>query len=233
MGLLLRPVTYITPYLFYFPPILIALWLAGFGPGLLATVLSAVVADYFFVAPYYTFYANNGDVVRAVYFIVSFGFICWLIDQRQQTAETAIEHQAGVIEHQKDERQILEEQFRQSQKMEAIGRLARGIAHDFNNLLTVILGQAAELLRMTGFSNGPQRLNEITAAAERAAALTSQLLAFSRKQMLKMEPIKLNEVVQQFSPCSQGYSGMTSGQRSCWIRFSGLFEALRTKSSRC
>lgn len=194
-----QSVTSITPYLFYFPAILIPLWLAGFGPGLLATFLSAFSADYFFIAPYYTAYANKGDVIRAVYFTASFGFICWLIDRRQQKAEVEIEHQAETIEHEKDERQILEEQFRQAQKMEAVGRLAGGVAHDFNNLLTVIMGQA-ELLRMTGLSvEAQQRLSEITAAAERAGALTSQLLAFSRKQMLKMEPLELNVIVQQFS----------------------------------
>jgi two-component system, cell cycle sensor histidine kinase and response regulator CckA len=188
-----------TPYLFYFPAILISLWLAGFAPGLLATVLSAIVADYLFITPYYTLYANPGDVIRAIYFVASFGFICWLIDARQYRAEIEIEHQAEALEHEKDERQILEEQFRQAQKMEAIGRLAGGVAHDFNNLLTVILGQT-ELLKSTGISEDAQkRLDEITAAAERAGALTSQLLAFSRKQMLKMEPLELNVVVQQFS----------------------------------
>jgi two-component system cell cycle sensor histidine kinase/response regulator CckA len=199
VGLWLRPIIYKTPYLFYFPAILIPLWLAGFGPGLLATVLSAFVSDYFFIAPYYTLYANAGDVIRAIYFVASFGFICWLIDTRQYKAEVEIEHQAEALEHEKDERQILEEQFRQAQKMEAVGRLAGGVAHDFNNLLTVIMGQT-ELLKSTGISDeAEKRLHEITAAAERAGALTSQLLAFSRKQMLKMEPLELNVIVQQFS----------------------------------
>ncbi len=194
-----QPLVSKAPYLFYFPAILISLWLAGFGPGLLATTLAAIVADYFFIEPFYRLYGNKGDIVRAVYFVASFGFICWLIDRRQQLAETKIEHQAVTIEHEKDERQILEEQFRQAQKMEAVGRLAGGVAHDFNNLLTVIMGQA-ELLRLNGLSvEAQQRLNEITAAAERAGALTSQLLAFSRKQMLKMEPLELNVIVQQFS----------------------------------
>lgn len=199
LGLWLKPLTYITPYVFYFPAILIALWLAGFGAGFLATVLTSVVADYFFIAPYYTVYAHGRDLVRAWYFIVSFGFICWLIDRRQYRAETTIERQAEVLAIEEDKRRTLEEQFRQAQKMEAVGRLAGGVAHDFNNLLTVIIGQAA-LLSWTDLPrDAQQRVVAINDAAERGASLTSQLLAFSRKQMLKLEPVDLNVIVQQFS----------------------------------
>ena len=93
-------------------------------------------------------------------------------------------------------RRQLEEQLRQSQKMEAVGALAGGVAHDFNNLLTVILGQAELLGDVLGASH-PERndLDEITKAANRAATLTHQLLAFSRKQMLQPVALDLNEVV--------------------------------------
>jgi len=89
-----------------------------------------------------------------------------------------------------------EEQLRQSQKMEAVGRLAGGVAHDFNNLLTIINCYAAMSLRQME-KDHPLRKNseEIQAAAERAASLTGQLLAFSRKQVLQPRVIDLNETV--------------------------------------
>ena len=89
-----------------------------------------------------------------------------------------------------------EEQFRQAQKMEAVGRLAGGVAHDFNNLLTVITGFCGLSLQRLG--SDPQlrkNFEEIENAAERAAALTGQLLAFSRKQVLKPRVLSLNTVV--------------------------------------
>jgi two-component system cell cycle sensor histidine kinase/response regulator CckA len=92
------------------------------------------------------------------------------------------------------ERRKLEEQFRQSQKMEAIGQLSGGVAHDFNNLLCVILGHTS--LLETGVLTAEEHasaLQQIAQAAERAANLTRQLLAFSRRQIMLTRPLDLNE----------------------------------------
>jgi PAS domain S-box-containing protein len=96
------------------------------------------------------------------------------------------------------ERKALEAQLAHSQRMEAVGRLAGGIAHDFNNLLTAIQGYAAFLEERLVESDDLRRdAEEISRAAERAAALVRQLLAFSRKQVLRPEVVNLNDVVRE------------------------------------
>ena len=99
------------------------------------------------------------------------------------------------------ERKQLEAQLRHAQKMEGIGQLAGGVAHDFNNLIAVMRGNA-ELLLMEADQNSHQTnecLKQITGAAERAAALTRQLLIFSRKEGMKPEPLALNDLVRNLT----------------------------------
>src|SRR5258708_11690247 len=96
------------------------------------------------------------------------------------------------------DRRRLEEHLRQSQKMEAVGQLAGGVAHDFNNLLTAILGYCNLMLDDVPKEDPlRQDLEEIRSAGERAAALTRQLLAFSRRQMLQPQIVDINTLVQQ------------------------------------
>jgi two-component system cell cycle sensor histidine kinase/response regulator CckA len=98
------------------------------------------------------------------------------------------------------ERKQLEAQFRQAQKMEAVGRFSAAVAHDFNNLLTVINGYSKVLTdRLPAEDPRYKMAAEILAAGQRAGALTGQLLAFSRRQVLKLEPINLNDSIQSIS----------------------------------
>ncbi len=94
------------------------------------------------------------------------------------------------------EQRKLEDQLRQAQKMEAVGQLAGGVAHDFNNILTAIIGYA-HLLKMSMEKDSPQlgKVESVLEAAQKAAALTHSLLAFSRKQAISIKPVDLNAVI--------------------------------------
>jgi two-component system cell cycle sensor histidine kinase/response regulator CckA len=95
------------------------------------------------------------------------------------------------------DRRVLEDQFRQAQKMEAVGRLAGGVAHDFNNLLTVISGYAEVILANLSLDHPlHEKGRAIQQAADRATTLTRQLLAFSRKQLLELKIVDVNAIVQ-------------------------------------
>jgi PAS domain S-box-containing protein len=112
----------------------------------------------------------------------------------------------------------LEEQLRQSQKMEAIGQLAGGIAHDFNNILTVILGHATLLTMQQLEPKALVSAQQIKQASERAASLTRQLLAFGRKQVASPRPIDLNQLV---SGMSEMIGRLLGEDISLQINFSG------------
>ena len=102
----------------------------------------------------------------------------------------------AAVKHDITSQRELEEQFRQAQKMDAIGKLAGGVAHDFNNLLTVINGYADLLLAFMEPGNPYySEIQEIKKAGERAASLTGQLLAFSRKQVVRPRIININQLV--------------------------------------
>jgi len=106
---------------------------------------------------------------------------------------------ALVLSHDVTERLQLEERLGHSEKMEAIGRLAGGVAHDFNNLLTVISGYTEILLTKPDVP-GREQLGEIAHAAEQAAGLTRQLLAFSRRQVLHPRVLDVNDIVAGMEP---------------------------------
>jgi PAS domain S-box-containing protein len=111
--------------------------------------------------------------------------------------QTLADHCGGALERIRAEQALheLEQQLRQVQKMEAIGQLAGGVAHDFNNILTVIHGHAS-LLTAASLAGSPARsAQQIVQAADRAAALTRQLLTFGRRQLMQPRCLDMNEVV--------------------------------------
>ncbi len=109
------------------------------------------------------------------------------IDNNRRLLSIALD----VTEHRQ-----LEQQLRQSQKMEAVGQLAGGVAHDFNNILSVIMGYAHMLKMGPGLNlQHMEKIDHIIAASEKAAQLTSGLLAFSRKQVLTLHTVNLNDIV--------------------------------------
>lgn len=121
--------------------------------------------------------------------------------------EGEIEFYEGMIED-ITERKKLEEQLRQSHKMEAVGALAGGIAHDFNNILTAILGYAhLTLMKLNDDNPLCPYLNQIVLAVDKASSLTNSLLAFSRKQMISIIPIKLNDVIKDLEKMLQRIIG--------------------------
>jgi two-component system cell cycle sensor histidine kinase/response regulator CckA len=126
------------------------------------------------------------------------------------TRPMVYENEAGSLSISLDitERKQLEEQLRQAQKLEAIGRLAGGIAHDFNNILTVIKGYTGLLLQDLDAHNPlTADIGQIEKSAERAAALTRQLLAFSRKQVLQPVVLDFNAIVSNMDKMLQRLIG--------------------------
>ncbi|HEY6229526.1 MAG TPA: response regulator, partial [Verrucomicrobiae bacterium] len=112
--------------------------------------------------------------------------------------ELASEPYALISEHDISQRLQLEAQLRQAQKMQAVGHLAAGVAHDFRNVLTVIQGHSnLRLLDRTLDPKVASSFQEITGAVERASKLTRQLLAFSRKQIIQLQALDLNDLIHQ------------------------------------
>ncbi len=125
------------------------------------------------------------------------GRVLWCRDEATVMSDQAVKRNLmlGVI-HDITQRRQLEEQLRQSQKMEAVGRLAGGVAHDFNNLLMIIKGNSEMMLEQLGAAERSRKnAGEIDKAADKAASLTRQLLAFSRMQVIQPKLLDLNGVV--------------------------------------
>src|SRR5713101_7232256 len=134
-----------------------------------------------------------------------------VLQARKEAFETGLRFHLEYRFRRKDAEEILrqrEEQLRQTQKMEAVGRLSGGIAHDFNNLLGVIIGYSEEIESRAAKGDPLRRsAEEIRKAGQRAAALTQQLLAFSRQQVLQPNVLALNLLVSYMSKMLQRLIG--------------------------
>ena len=158
-----------------------------------------------------------------------------LIDVEITAGKVVFEGRAAalVLAHDVTERRRLEERLAQAEKMEAIGRLAGGVAHDFNNLLTVISGYAEILLARAGGDRARDQIGEIAHAAEQASALTRQLLAFSRRQVLHPRVLDLNEIVAGMEPMVRRIIGDdVRRRRAGWRPASPPVEADRAQIER-
>lgn len=133
------------------------------------------------------------EILKIVTFLGASGGLIFLICKR---ALERILREKERLRKSEAERSELQLQLLQAQKLEGIGRLAGGVAHDFNNILTVILS-SCHLLRGDVDPEGQARLQMIETAADRAAALTRQLLAFSRHQVLEVQSVNLNAVIEE------------------------------------
>ena len=189
-----------SPLVLFFPAVMTVALYAGIGPALLATVLSTLSLAFLFMSSYASPAISRADLIRLVAFATTTILTAWLASGRRR-AEDAHQRLAAALEQRIAERTVdleatnralereivergrLEEQIRHTHSSEALGRLAGGIAHDFNNLLTVIIGSTDLLAEEIPADTESRTLVlEIQKAATRAASLTRQLLAYSRRQ---------------------------------------------------
>ncbi|OGW22127.1 MAG: hypothetical protein A2X55_00030 [Nitrospirae bacterium GWB2_47_37] len=121
--------------------------------------------------------------------------ICVLNEELEHRV-VELEKSQAELKRREEEQRGLEEQLRHAQKMEAVGTLAGGVAHDFNNILTTIIGYANLLqMKMQEDDPGSPYIKEVLSSAEKAAHLVNSLLAFSRKQIMSLKPVNVNDII--------------------------------------
>jgi signal transduction histidine kinase/ActR/RegA family two-component response regulator len=205
-----------SPFLLFMVAVALSAFLGGVGPGLLAAVLSGILADYYLIAPSGSLALiwPQGWVAMGIYFLVA-GTVVTLIngvlrayeirresEQRLRDLNAELEarvaERTSALEAEAAERRDAEARIRQMQKMESIGQLTGGIAHDFNNMLAIVTGSLDMARRRLTGQEHPKIAVCIDNAAEgarRAAVLTARLLAFSRQQPLEPQALDTNKLV--------------------------------------
>jgi signal transduction histidine kinase/CheY-like chemotaxis protein len=205
-----------SPFLLFMVAVALSAFLGGVGPGMLAAVVSGILADYYLIPPVGTLGLiwPQGWLAMAIYAGVS-AIVIMLINAvlaayeirraGEQTLrdlnaalEARVAERTSALEAEAAERREAEAQLRQMQKMESIGQLTGGIAHDFNNMLAIVTGSLDMAKRRLTGQEHPKVAACIDNAAEgarRAAVLTSRLLAFSRQQPLEPQALDANKLV--------------------------------------
>jgi two-component system cell cycle sensor histidine kinase/response regulator CckA len=171
-------------------PVLAGAQFGGLWAGILSTALAALLTKYYFFSPGHSFaFTSALDLAQWLIFILCGALISLMTGAMHRRTYQVKTHYEAL--------RRTEAQFFQSQKNEEIGRLAGGVAHDFNNILSIILCDAALCAEELDPGHPAQQsLEQITKAADRAAALSRQLLAFSRRQILDPKHVHLGEVIE-------------------------------------
>lgn len=204
------------PFLSFLPAILLASFIGGVGPGLVAALVAGFIVQQFFVEPHNVFWPVSASqwVGLSTYFInaaIIVGLMEMIIIAHERQSrlrselnsfntrlEETVVQRTAELRHEMEENAAAQAQVRQLQKMETIGQLTGGVAHDFNNMLAIIIGNLDLAQRRLSGSEDPRLPYSIQNAkdgAQRAAVLTARLLAFSRQQPLAPEVIDLNKLV--------------------------------------
>lgn len=227
--LLLGPL--IGPNIFplFLAAVMLSAYIGGWGPGLLATILSSMICNFFFFEPLYSFaFTDLGSLTRLVTFMIAAVLISSLVETRRraeqllqsaneelearvaertaQLQETNAQLQTELAQRKRleHERLALERRLMQSQRLESLALMAGGIAHDFNNLLAVIRGNT-NLLLLDLPPDSPLReeAGQIDMATRQATDLTRQFLTISGRSNIATQPLDLNRLLQDFLPLLQ------------------------------